>query len=113
MRAGQLRHRISIQAPQETFDDAGAIVIAWSEIAAMWASVEPATGAERWVQNMDQRVAERAARIRLRYRDDVTINERCRVVWGSHTYDVLSVADQMGRERELVLTCSEVNADVA
>lgn len=113
MRVGLLRHRISIQEPQETRDGTGAIVTTWSELVQTWAEVSPATGSERWLQNMDQRIAERTARVRLRYRDDVTITERCRVVWGQHTYDVRSVADLAGRRRELALVCEEVNPDVA
>ena len=53
MRAGQLRHRISIQTPTETQDDAGAIVTTWTEIVETWAAVEPSSGSERWARDMD------------------------------------------------------------
>lgn len=109
MRGGLLRHRISIQEPQETQDEHGALVVTWSEIATNWASVEPSTGGERWVQSLDQTVVQRPYRVRMRYRDDVTITEKCRIVWNGHTLDILSIANQYGRGAELVMVCDEVN----
>jgi SPP1 family predicted phage head-tail adaptor len=109
VRAGLLRHRISIQEPQETQDEHGAIVTTWSEIATNWASVEPSNGTERWLQNMDQEVVQRPYRVRMRYRADVTITEKCRIVWKGHTFDILSIANQYGRGAELVMLCDEVN----
>lgn len=113
MRAGTLRHRISIQAPAETQDSTGALITTWLELVETWAEVLPATGSERWIQNMDERVAERSAQIRLRYRDDVPITEQCRIVWNRHTYNIRSISNRFGRNRELVLLCDEVNPDVA
>lgn len=111
MRAGALRHRVSIQTPNEIQDSTGALVTTWTELIETWAEVLPATGSERWIQNMDQRVAERSAQVRLRYRDDVTITEQCRIVWGAHTYNIRSIGNRLGRNRELVLLCEEVNPD--
>lgn len=111
MRAGQLRQRISIQTPNETQDDAGAITTTWTELVETWAAVEPSTGTERWVEGMDQRVAERLTRVRVRFRDDVEIDERCRVVFGEQVLNIERIVNRWSRDRELVMLCSEVNPE--
>ena len=113
MRAGQLRQRISIQTPNETQDSAGALVTTWTELVATWAAVEPSSGTERWAQDMEQRVAERLTRVRIRFRDDVEIDEKCRVVFGNLTLNIERIINRWSRDRELVMLCSEVNPDDA
>lgn len=102
-----MRQRVSVQALQTTQDAQGAPLERWIELCQCWASVEPGTGTERWTERLDREVVQRPYRIRMRYRDDVAIDEHCQVVWGEHRLDVVSVADQQGRGRELVLVCDE------
>lgn len=48
MRAGALRHRITIQEMLVTQDDAGGIVKGWGDVATVWAAIEPLQGREFW-----------------------------------------------------------------
>jgi SPP1 family predicted phage head-tail adaptor len=50
--------------------------------------------------------AEVTTRIRIRHRDGVMPSMR--VVWGSHTYDILAVIEVKGQEREMHLMCREL-----
>lgn len=104
MRAGRLRHRVTIQEKSVTRDDYGAETITWTDVATVWASVEPLRGDEFLA--MDRRGADVTTRIVMRYYDGVA--PEMRVSWGSHTYDVRSVIDVEERHRELQLMCREV-----
>ncbi len=106
MRAGQLRHRVTIQQKIISQNSFGEEVVTWSDVATVWAAVEPLRGQE--FIEARQAEAEITARIRMRYRSDVRPDMR--VVWGTHTYDVLAVIDVAGRGRELQLMCREIVA---
>lgn len=109
VRAGQLRERVTIQEQVAHRSSSGAEVIAWSDMATVWASVEPVSGNERWIAGLDQRLAERTVRIRLRYRTGVT--EKMRVVFGERVFDIQQVIHPWTRRRELYLICREVHPD--
>jgi SPP1 family predicted phage head-tail adaptor len=107
MRAGQLRQRVIIQQQTVTRDTYGAEVVTWGTLDTVWAAVDPSAGGERWLQGLDQRIAERVTRIRLRYRDDVT--EKMRITFGSQVFDIQQMSHAQTGHRELVLMCHEVN----
>lgn len=88
MRAGRLRHRISLQRQQETRDpDTGAVIVAWVEVAKPWASVEPLSAREFIASQAAQ--SEITARITIRYRSDVTAKDR--IVHRGKTYNIEGV----------------------
>jgi SPP1 family predicted phage head-tail adaptor len=104
VRAGQLRHRVTIQEPDPTQDEYGEAVPTWSDMATVWAAVEPLQGREFLEA---QRVgAEVTTRIRIRYRDGIVAEMR--VSWGDHTYDIEAVIHVEERQREIHLMCREV-----
>jgi SPP1 family predicted phage head-tail adaptor len=109
MRAGELRNRIQLQAEVVSRAADGEERRSWATVARVWAAVEPATGSERWTQGLDQRLVERMARIRIRYRAGIT--EKMQIVFGMRTFDIQSVAETRSERRELVLTCVEVAPD--
>ena len=44
--SGDLRRRITIQRPSVTMDSYGQPVTTWTDVATVWAAIEPATGRE-------------------------------------------------------------------
>lgn len=102
MKAGELRHRIELQAPTATRDDFGAEIITYATTATVWAKVETTAGDE--TIDMNRAGASLTHTITLRDRSDVL--PTWRVLWGSRVFEIGSVVrDNVGRE--MVLTCSE------
>ena len=68
IKAGKLRHRITIQAKGMTQDPVtGEMVEGWSDLVSVWASVEPLSTREFIAASAGQ--SEITARIVVRYRD--------------------------------------------
>lgn len=101
MRAGKLRHRVTIQRAVEVQNDFGEVVTTWVTVGQAWASVEPLRGREYFQAEGTQ--AETSTRIRMRYRNGIM--PKMRVVHGSTVYDIESVMDVETRGRELELMC--------
>ncbi|SHE61871.1 phage head-tail adaptor, putative, SPP1 family [Kaistia soli DSM 19436] len=73
---GWIAHRIIIEQPARTADDAGGSVTTWSMLAAVWAAIEPVraavdTGSDRLGSVITHRVT-------IRHRDDVVAGMRIR-----------------------------------
>lgn len=109
MRAGRLRHRVTIQQPAETRDADGAVIESWNTYAVRSASVEPKTGRERWVS--DQRFAEVDYLVRLRYDSvAVAITPKMRVSYDGRIFNITAVIHVNERRREIHLMCQEEGA---
>lgn len=104
MRAGQLRQRVTIQEKSVTRNSYGEEVITWSDVATVWASVEPLSGRE--FLDAQRAGAEVTTRIRIRYRSGIA--PEMRVTYGDHVYDIKAVIDVEERHREIQLMCREV-----
>jgi len=104
VRAGELRHRVTIQQKSVVRDSYGEEDVTWTNVATVWGSVEPLQGREFIEAKQTQ--AEITTRIRIRYRS--SISPEMRVVWDGHIYDIEAVIDVGGRKRELQLMCTEV-----
>jgi len=104
VRAGELRHRVTIQQKSVVRDTYGEEDVTWTDVATVWGSVEPLQGREFIEAKQTQ--AEITTRIRIRYRSG--ISPEMRAVWDGHTYDLEAVIDVGGRKRELHLMCTEV-----
>lgn len=104
MNAGSLRYSIKIQQKNVTRDSFGAETIAWTDVATVWAAIEPLQGREFF--NAQQVNAEVTTRIRVRYRSGVT--PAMRMLLGSRVFDIQSVINLDERNRELHLMCKEV-----
>ena len=102
--AGELNHRITIQSGTVSKDTSGGPVTTYATHATVWAAFEGLTGRELW-QAMQVR---ENVPVRFRIRYLATVTPDMRVVDGSKTYNIRSVADPDGRRVEMVLVCEEV-----
>jgi SPP1 family predicted phage head-tail adaptor len=100
---GFLRHRVVFEAKTQTPDDGGGFSESWTVLATVFASVELDRGQE--VVNAGRVVSANRLRLRIRYRDDVTSEQRVIVKGRSHAIDW--VVDPDGKGHWLLLGCTE------
>ena len=48
MRAGRLRHRLTVQTRTDTRDSTGAVTSTWTDARTVWAAIDPLRGEERF-----------------------------------------------------------------
>lgn len=107
MRAGRLRHRITIQTQTQVQDSTGSIVLTWSEFATVWASIEPISGREFFSAAQVQSTV--STRIRIRNLPGVT--ETMRILHGTDYYDIQAVlTDAKSGLHEMQLMCVKRSA---
>jgi SPP1 family predicted phage head-tail adaptor len=103
LRAGSLRHRVTLQQPAETPDGGGGFTLAWTDVATVWAAIEPLKGAERLhAQQLQSPVTHR---VTMRYRSGVT--PTMRLLFEARTLNIRAVIDPQERNRTLELLCEE------
>lgn len=103
MRAGKLRHRITIQRKSLTADEYGGPVESWADVATVAASVEPMAGRE--LANAQTVNAEVTTRITMRYRAGVIAANR--ITFEGKFYNLFSVIDPEMKHRTLIIMASE------
>lgn len=104
MRAGKLRHKITIESKSNAQDAYGALVETWSTYATAWASIEPLTGREYFEQGKVS--SEVTTRIRIRHISGVT--NLMRVKFETRIFIIVTVINIDERNKEYVLMCKEV-----
>lgn len=93
--AGDLIHRVTIEAPQRAPDDAGGAIETWVHFAEVWAAIWPNAASEL---SRDDRVdARMTAAVWMRHRDGVTAGMRLRR--GARVFDIVGIVtiDERGR----------------
>lgn len=102
---GTLDRRIRIERPvaDESFDGAGSGT--WEPVATVWANVQDAlpSRGERLADGIN--VAARPARVRMRFREDVTPDMR--FVMGSRIMQIISGPAELGRREALEFMVEE------
>jgi SPP1 family predicted phage head-tail adaptor len=75
MRAGKLRHRVTLQQPGHSQDpQTGEMLPGWQNVATLWASVEPLSAREFIAAQAGQ--SEITARVTIRYRPGIDATMR-------------------------------------
>lgn len=113
VRAGQLRHRITLKRPAtqtanaygETIDDPD-IVMSQSVGGQWWAEVTPLTGSE--LESARQVQSNVTHQIRMRHQAGLDIDARWRVVYNARDFEVLSVVTVQERFTELLILAREM-----
>lgn len=103
MRAGRLRHRVTIQAQVDTQDEYGEELQNWNDVVTVWASVEPLRGSERVESKGELGLLD--TRIVMRYRSGISSDMRA--VFGERVFDIDSVINPYERKKEMQLMCVE------
>lgn len=103
MQSGLLRKRITLQQRSSEQDSYGQPLTTWSDVATVWASVEPLSGRELMAAEAVQ--SEVTHQVVMRYRPGVTA--KLRVAYGSKIFDIQNVLDENERHRMLTLLCTE------
>lgn len=106
MRAGALRHKVTIEQPTNSQDSMGGLTQTWTTYAIRFAEVKPLSGREFF--DAQQYAADVNYRIRLRYDDtSKNITPSMRVSWDSRVFDIESVINRDERNKEIILMCLE------
>jgi SPP1 family predicted phage head-tail adaptor len=105
MKAGQLRHRVTLQAPATAQDEAGQMLTTWTDVAPVWADIKYVTGMSAIKAGMDTSSAKAAIRIRHR----TGVNAGMRVLYGATVFDVEAVMPNE-QYRTIDLVCVVKNA---
>jgi SPP1 family predicted phage head-tail adaptor len=104
MRAGALRHWITIRESARTPDEGAGFIETWYAIANVYAAVEPLTGDEQ-IQAMQTGMIQ-PHRFSIRYRRGLTgANE---ILYDGRRFNVRSVVNTGERDREIVMLADEV-----
>jgi SPP1 family predicted phage head-tail adaptor len=104
MEPGQLNRRIELQSKRTTRDAIGGEVVTWAFEVATWAEAVPLSGRE--LMAAQQKHAEISTMFRIRFRPEVTMSSKWRVVCEGVVYDILDILNVGGRNREMQLQCS-------
>jgi SPP1 family predicted phage head-tail adaptor len=107
MRAGRLRHRLTLQSKTESRDAYGSAIIAWTTEATVWGAIEPLSGREYPSQGTLQ--AEAKVRIVLRYRTGII--PAWRFKHDGLYYDIVDVINERTRDRMIHLMTREGVSD--
>jgi SPP1 family predicted phage head-tail adaptor len=104
IRAGLLRHRVTIQADQGTTrNSVGEHIEDWQTWGEAWASIEPLSGKE--IDDARQVAARATTRVTIRYRDGV--HAGMRLVHDGEVLHVEAVLNERMADHWLVLLCME------
>ena len=104
MRAGQLRHLVTIEQRSSTPDTYGEPAQTWTTLHANQpASIEPLSGRELITAQAVQ--SDVTHRLRMRYVAGVQTKHR--ILFGSRVFDIRAVRDVNERNIELEMLCTE------
>lgn len=119
MRAGALRHLVTIQKWDGTPDELGQEdhTQDWVDVVEAWAAIEPLSGTEKPIA--EQEVAQANVRVRTRFLDlgldAVNVRPKMRVTFVDRSqkphltrlYDILAIVNKNMRFRETHFLCKE------
>lgn len=103
LRAGELDRRIKLQARSTTKTDSGTELLTWTDVATVWANIQPLSGRE--LVGADAVNAELTHLILIRYRQGVTA--RMRAIYGTRIFDINAVVEPQMAHVSLQLLCTE------
>lgn len=99
--AGKLNKRITIQRPTPHGSFTGAGRETWVDVATVWAEVQDRLPSRGEGMANGFNVASRPARVRMRYRSDITADMR--IVLGDRIMQIISAPAELGRHDGLEL----------
>jgi len=103
LRAGKLRHIVTVEHKGTTKGSMGEIIETWTTFATIWAKIIPGKGRE--AEESRREVGIVPTRFYTRYSAGVT--QGMRLKYGSRLYDIVHVANIEERNREFEITAVE------
>jgi SPP1 family predicted phage head-tail adaptor len=103
MRAGLLRHQITVQEQSATNDGMGGETLTWSDLFKTRAAIWPTSSRER-IDAMKQEL-QITHKIRIRYRSGMTSKNR--VKFGSRIFNIISFLNPDERNIMIDMLCTE------
>jgi SPP1 family predicted phage head-tail adaptor len=104
MRAGELRHRITLQTNTPTANSVGEFVDTWTDFVTVSAAVEPLTGNRLFAAEQANSLVQ--GMVRIRYLAGVVATMR--IVFGTRYFQIISIIDRDEKHRELQLLYKEI-----
>lgn len=101
---GDMRLRMTIEAPIDTPDDSGSMTRTYAPLADVWAQITPLSGEARFVADRQEQSISCLARIRWR----AGLTSQMRLVAGARKLLIHSVYDPDERRRFLVCRCEDI-----
>ena len=105
MKAGMLRHRVTLQDRVATTDDIGQPSTSWLTTATVWADVRYQSGLSAIKSGADVSITK--ASIRMRHR---AVNAGQRIVYGNEVFEIEAVLPD-GKREYLDCVVKVINAD--
>ena len=106
MNIGKLNKRVTIKSSSTTQDSYGEQVETYTDVATVWASIEPLVGKEYYAA--EQANSEVSIKVRIRYRTG--INDKMIVFYGNRKLLIVSPPiDYHEQHNELILMCKELS----
>jgi len=103
IRAGRLRHRLTLQSKTESRDSYGASIIGWTTQRTVWGAIEPLSGRELFSQQQSQPEAQ--VKILIRYTE--SIDTTWRISHGGKYYDIVAVINHDESNKAITLLCRQ------
>jgi head-tail adaptor len=111
MRAGKMRHLLTVQAQTGATDTAGEETFTWSTVAVTWGWIEPYIGSARAGREEfsgDQLIGLDYTRIHLRWDSRLALlKPKDQILYGIRLFDIQAVNNRDERNFELELICKE------
>ena len=104
MRAGRMRHRLTIQTVTETQNAVGELTRVWAEAVTVWGQVRPLSGKETLTG--EQITADVSHRVFVRYNENIAATAR--ILWGTRVFEINAVLNADEIDRSMELLCKEV-----
>jgi SPP1 family predicted phage head-tail adaptor len=103
IRAGRLRHRLTLQYKSETRTATGDVAYTWVTDSTVWGAIEPLSGREYIAASQTKN--ENEVRILMRYNSK--IEKSWRIVNDSKAYSITAMWNEDERDRMTVCMCSQ------
>lgn len=103
IRAGRLRHRLTLQYKVETRSATGDVVVTWTSDSIVWGAIEPIRGQE--YTDASQTQNDNQVRIIIRYH--ANISPSWRIINDNKVYSILDRINEDEKDNMIVLMCSE------
>lgn len=106
MRVKHLSERITVQRATSSLNNYNEEVKTWATLCSSWAEVRVLSGKE--LEAVQQTFSDVRFRVKIRFRQDVSIAVTDRISWGSRTLEILSCEDMTQESRYTEMLCKEI-----